>query len=301
MSQAPKKKVVSKKGSAAATAPADGKKGTERVWTPTPEAKSQATTLRILAIVLWVLAIATEAVAIFWLLPMANEKLWPLLVALIPIAILALVGNLLWKKANRLDPASKQDKVRFFVQNQLGAFITVLAFLPLIILVLLDDKMDGKQKAIAGGIGAVVMLAVAATGVSWDGGPSQEQYAEEENIIVQLTGVDEVFWVKGGSVFHVCEAVPDVNKESKDNQIYAGTVADAHADGKDRLTKKWESEAINHCGYTQEDVDAVNAGLIGNTQDADTDAEIDAEDPVASDADTGADSDQDETVADEEE
>lgn len=38
------------------------------VFTPTPEAKAQSTQKRIIALVLWVVAIALEAVAIFWLL-----------------------------------------------------------------------------------------------------------------------------------------------------------------------------------------------------------------------------------------
>lgn len=239
-----------------------GTGGGDRVWTPTPESKSKATTLRIIAWVLWIVAIGIEAVGIWLFLPKVSEgawPLWPLLVILVPIAAAAITANLLWKQANRLDPASKANAAKFFIQNQLGAFMTVLAFLPLIIFILADKGLDGKQKSIAGILGAVVMLAAASTGVSWDGGPSQEQYAEETNIVQQLTGANEVFWVKGGSVFHVCEAVPDVNKESKDGQIYTGTVASAHEAGKSRLTLKWESEATSYCGYTQEQVDAVKA------------------------------------------
>ena len=52
-----------------------------------------------------------------------------------------------------------------------------------------------------------------------------------EAYVEQLTGQDEVFWTKSGGVFHVCAAVPDVNKESKDGTIYRGTVAAAHEAG----------------------------------------------------------------------
>lgn len=231
------------------------------MWSPSPEAQRQATTARIIAWCSWALAIAVEVATIVWVIPEARERLWLLLVLLIPIAVFAIVGNLQWKKANRLSPASKSKPLAFFVQNQLGAIMTVIAFLPLIVVVLLDKNMSGKHKAVVGVIAGVVMVLVGTlTGTEWDGGPSQEQYAEEENIMLRLTGQDEVFWVKGGSVFHVCDSVPDVNKESQDNQIYAGTVAEAHAAGMDRLTKRWESEATKHCGYTQEEVDAVNAG-----------------------------------------
>ena len=80
---------------------------------------------------------------------------------LVVIAVFAIAGSLMWKAANKHDPASKADTVRFFVQNQLGAIITVIAFLPLIVLIFMDKDMDPKNKKIAGGVG--VVLAVVAT------------------------------------------------------------------------------------------------------------------------------------------
>ena len=225
-------------------------------WKPTPEAKKQSTTFRIIAGVLWLLAIGGEAFAIFWVLRQVPVNMWLLIGLIVVIGALAIGGSLLWKKANRLDPASKQDTVRFFVQNQLGAIIAVIAFLPLIILIFTNKDMDGKQKALAGVIAIVIGGAAVAFGIDYNP-PSVEQYTEESNTIVQLTGQDLVYWTKSGRVFHVCADVPDVNKESQDNQIYEGTVADAHADGKDRLVSYWEREAVNYCGYTQEQVDAV--------------------------------------------
>src|SRR5699024_4563243 len=115
--------------------------------------------------------------------------------------------------------------------------------------------------------------------VSWDGGPSQEQYAEEENIMQRLTGKDEVYRVKGGKVFHVCEHVPDVNRESQDGQIYVGTVDEAHAAGKERLALRWESDAVKHCGYTQEEVDSVKAGA-SSTLLEDSSNDLEAEEPI---------------------
>lgn len=284
-----KKKVVRASSS---KQPAGAKKTEDNgpVWSPTPEAKAQAKTARIIAWVSWLIAIAVEVAVIIWVLPQVSERFWFLLVALIPIAILAILGNLQWKKANRLDPASKKNAFMFFVQNQLGAIMTVIAFLPLIILVLLDKNMNGKQKGIVAGIAAVVMIAIAAfTGTEWDGGPSQEQYAEEENIMMRLTGKDEVYWVKGGKVFHVCEHVPDVNRESQDGQIYVGTVAEAHAAGKERLSLRWESDAVKHCGYSQEEVDAVKAGasseLLENADDATDEEAHEEESPAEENAD----------------
>lgn len=265
-----KKKIVRASSSSSSKAGTGAKQTNDApVWVATPEAKAQAKTARIIACVAWTIAIATEIATIIWVLPRASEQFWLLLILLIPIAVFAIVGNLQWKKANRLNPASKKNAFAFFVQNQLGAIITVIAFLPLIIFILLDKNMDGKQKAIAGGISGLALVLIATlTGIEWDGGPSQEQYAEESNIMQQLTGKDEVYWVKGGSVFHVCAEVPDVNKESADGTISVGTVAEAHAAGKDRLTKRWQSEAVKHCGYTEEEVAAVEAGLTLSIDEA---------------------------------
>lgn len=253
-----KKKVVR-----STEAPAQDNASGAPAWTPAPEAKKQATTFRWIAVGLWALAIAGEAFVIFWLLkqvPFTTGHLIGLIGGFVVIGALAIGGGQLWKKANRLDPASKNDKFRFWVQNQLGLIIAIIAFLPMIILVFTNKNMDGKQKAIAGSIGIVIALVVGFFNIDWNP-VSVEQYSAESNIVKELTGADEVYWTPAGSVFHVCQEVPDVNRESAANEIRVGTVADAHAEGKDRLTKKWETEATKYCGYTQEQVEAVKAAL----------------------------------------
>lgn len=297
MTESPKKKVV-RVESAKTSSQARGKTGEhdEPVWTPEPEAKAKATRLRWIAWAAWIVAIGIEVFAIFWVLKQVPVNLWLLIGAIVVTGVLSVAGSLCWKQANRLDPASKRDRVRFFVQNQLGAIVAIIAFLPLIILIFLNKNMDGKQKALAGGVGIVVLLIAAAFGISYQS-PSQEQYAEETNIVQQLTGEDRVFWVKGGSVFHVCEAVPDVNRESQDGQIYEGTVAAAHEAGKDRLVSYWQREAVSYCGYTQEQVDAVEAELSGDApavEPGPTEPGDDAGDPGA-DAD-GADENAEDAV-----
>lgn len=281
MAEAPKKKVVRvESATPAGDGTASGKK--EPVWKPSEENKKKATTFRIFAWVAWLVAISLELFAIFFLMRQDPVNMVALIIVIVIIGVLAVAGNLLWKQANRLDPASKKNKTKFFIQNQLGAIMTVLAFLPLVLVIFFDKNLDGKQKALAGGLGAVAMVVIAlTTGVSWDGGPSQEQYAEEENIIVLLTGEDLVYWTKSGSVFHVCAEVPDVNRESQDGQIYEGTIADAHAAGKERLTLRWESEATKYCGYSQEQVDAVKEGVaaISKEESEDKDAPAEVEEP----------------------
>ena len=76
-----------------------------RVFTPTAESKGRASTLRLVAALLWVLAIAAEVGAIILLKRPPVNMVWLIVLIVVDLA-LAVAGSLLWKKANRLDPAS---------------------------------------------------------------------------------------------------------------------------------------------------------------------------------------------------
>lgn len=220
-------------------------------WKPTAEARKKATTFRLVAAALWVVAIIGELFGIFWVLRQDDVNMVLLIALIVVIGALAMGGSYLWKKAIGLDPASRQDTVRFFVQNQLGAIVTVIAFLPLIVMIFLNGDMDKKDKAIAGGIGIAVMTVATLFGIEWDA-PSVEQYTEESSAVEDITGQDLVYWTKSGEVFHLCEDVSAVNLKSKDNTIYSGTVAEAHEAGKSRLTKQIKQET-RQCGFDQPD------------------------------------------------
>lgn len=235
-------------------------------WTPTAAAKKKSTTFRWIAAVLWALAIIGEAVGIFWLLRQrvfvgedgtlvrdpdtgllqeqgvtAQFPQWAfiaLLVLLVVIAALSITGSVLWKKANRLDPARKSEKTRFFVQNQLGAIIAVVAFLPLIILIFLNKDMDKGQKTTAGIVGIALAALAVVLGIDFDP-PSVEQYTADQSAVIQLLGQDEVVWVDGGEVYHVCDQVSAIQTGS---EIRTGTTAEAVEAGKIRLTLQFPSE-----------------------------------------------------------
>jgi uncharacterized membrane protein len=170
-----------------------------------------------------------------------------LIAAIVGIAIFAILGSLAWKRANKADPASRAEPIRFFIQNQLGVIISIVAFLPLIVLIFTNKNMGGQQKTIAGVIG-IVALVVAGLASAEFAPSSKEQYQTETARVIELTGKDKVYWTKEGNVYHLCSTVSDLQLESKDNKIYEGTVGDAHAAGKERLTLKVESE-MNQCGY----------------------------------------------------
>ena len=235
-------------------------------WKPTETSKKKSGRYRLIAWILWIVAIALEAVAIFWLLRQREEvggtglvrdadtgllesqnvtyefPQWAfitLLVAFVVIGALSIIGSQLWKKANRLDPAKQSETVKFFVQNQLGAIVAIIAFLPLIIFVLLNKDMSGSQKGIAGAIGGVIAITAVALGIDFDP-PSVEQYTADQSTVIQLLGKDEVVWSAGGGVYHVCAEVPDIANAT--TEVTTGTTAEAIEAGKSRLTLEFASE-----------------------------------------------------------
>jgi len=151
-------------------------------WQASQDQKGKAKKLRLMAGGSWFVAIATEIAAIVTLLKdtFNSGNLVLLIGFFVVIAIFAVLGSMLWKKANRHDPASKADGFKFFVQNQLGAIITVIAFLPLLALVFLDKDMDPKTKKVAGGVGVVIALLATTAGVDFNPA-STEQYTEDMN------------------------------------------------------------------------------------------------------------------------
>ena len=187
-------------------------------WRATHGQKSAATRLRIFAAIAWLIAIGTEIVGVVLLRQHKfDHGNLPLLIGLlVVIAVFAIAGSLMWKAANRHDPARQSDTARFFFQNQLGAIITVIAFLPLIVLIFMDKDMDPKNKKIAGGIGVVLAAVAAFIGVDFNP-PSVEQYTQDMNKCAAE--------IKGGQPTTDCS--PEVADQAKAIAEDSKTVADA--------------------------------------------------------------------------
>jgi hypothetical protein len=151
-------------------------------WQATQGQGSAAKRLRIFASLSWLVAIGGEIAGIVLLYKHKFDQgnLALLIGILVGIAIFAIAGSLMWKAANKHDPARESEKFKFFVQNQLGAIITLVAFLPLLALILMDKDMDPKNKKIAGGVGAVLAVIATLMGVSYNP-PSVEQYTQDMN------------------------------------------------------------------------------------------------------------------------
>jgi hypothetical protein len=190
-------------------------------WRATHDQQSAAKRLRIFAMLAWIVAIGGEIAGIVLLYQhkFDHGNLALLIGILVGIAIFAIAGSLMWKAANTHDPARRSEPFKFFVQNQLGAIMTVIAFLPLIVLIFTSKDMDPKNKKIAGGVGVVVAVIATLIGVSYNP-PSVEQYTQDMNSCAAQ--------IKAGQPTTACS--PEVAAQAQEIAKDSKTVADATKD-----------------------------------------------------------------------
>lgn len=204
---------------------ADEQSTQSKGFVPTEESKGKATQLRMFAALSWLGAISAQIGAIMLLFKQPVNMTWIIALIVVDLA-LAILGSYLWKKSNRLDPASEKNKFLFFMQSQLGLVVAIIAFLPLVIFVFTSKNLDGKQKGIIGGIAAVALVIAGIAGTDFNP-PSVEQYTEQTAQVEGLNnGVNHVFWTKSGTKFHLFEDCGYINSDRTD-EIFMGTVAKA--------------------------------------------------------------------------
>lgn len=208
----------------------------EQTWDP----KKRATTKRIWAIVCWVIAIAFEVIGILRLADVINwfsglDPLWFLIICIALDLIFVVIGSQLWKKANHIDPASEKNKIKFWLWNNLGTVVSIIAFLPLIVLIFSDKKLDKKSKWILGGI-AIAALAIAGL-TSYDWNPVSMEWLEQaQKEVLQVSPSGTVYWAPNSKKYHVDQDCPAF---SRSETVYEWTVADAY--------ERWLTDPCRRC------------------------------------------------------
>lgn len=180
------------------SAPASIKRSAESVAAK-KERQGRASGFRVGAVILWLLAIAFEVLVILILnrtMYMNPQMVW-VIVGIALDLVCVIIGSLLWKKSNDIDPASDDNKLKFFLWNNMGIIAAVAAFLPLIILLLKDKKLDPKMKKIVTVIAGVALAIAVLFSIDWN--PTSEDDLKEAQAGI---GDGTVYWTMFGKSYH---------------------------------------------------------------------------------------------------
>ena len=196
------------------------------------ERKGNALPFRIGAVALWVLGIACEIVAILTAngtlyLPKFPSMTWVIILLVVDL-VLVVVGSQLWKKANHTSPASKENKLAYWVQTELGVIIAVIAFAPILLLMLTNKDMDAKSKKVCSIVAGVALVAAIGSGIDYHP-TSQEDLDTAEAGAAVLSDDGLCYWTPFGKKYHFN---PDCQYIKNSSTIYSGTVPDAMAAGR---------------------------------------------------------------------
>ena len=195
--------------------------------------------LRIGSAVLWVAAVVCEFLALKAILAPEDapfipglQPLYAGIAFLVVDLICVIIGSLLWKKANHIDPASKKNKTKFWLWNNMGLIVAIFAFVPLIILLLTNKNLDKKTRTIAVIAACAALLIGGAASIDYNPVSEEEKQVAEANISGKVT------WTQYGKVYHIyiddehwCQHL------NNSDTVSVGTVEEAIAAGKTRLCK----------------------------------------------------------------
>lgn len=206
------------------------------------EGKS-ATGLRVGAILLWIVALVCEIFAIR-MFNLADETL--AIVFIVADAITCIIGSLLWKRSNKIDPPSKKNKFAFFLKTQLGLIACLICFIPLGILLLKNQDLSAKSKKLIAIIAAVCFVATA--GASIDYAPvSAEEVQQAEAVAATAGNYDgSVYWTRWGKSYHFdsnCQSL----QNTKEENLFSGTLAKAMSEKR--------TDPCDFCAKGVEDID----------------------------------------------
>ncbi|MDD4493312.1 MAG: hypothetical protein PHV32_03025 [Eubacteriales bacterium] len=187
--------------------------------------KARANGMRIISVILWVAAFAVEALLICLLngiLYIPGDQMVWLIGGIALDLIFVVIGSLLWKKANRIDPASKKNKVKFFLWNNMGVIASVIAFLPLVIILLKDKKLNAKTKKVVSIVAAIALVAAVVLSLDYNPVSSEDLEAAEADAVQMGDG--NAYWTRWGRSYHFD---PDCQSLLNSEIVYQGSVDEA--------------------------------------------------------------------------
>ncbi len=232
----------------------------------TPENRKKAVKYRIGAVVLWLLGVAAEVLTILIFnrtIYLPGNLLTYILIGLGVDLAFVVIGSILWKKSNRLDPASEKNKLKFFLWNNMGLFAAIVCFVPLIILLLKEKDLDPKVKKIATIVAIVVALIAGAASIDWSP-VSAEDLAQAQSDADAYSIDGNVYWTQFGKCYHLDEYCSSLNNSAK---LYKGSVDQAFEANRSKPCSFCASpEALELYANQSEDLDVSYSDIFDSDE-----------------------------------
>ena len=228
---------AAKKAEAAAKPAAQAAKKTgQAVVRPNKPTGGSTTGLRIASVAMWVVAIVIEVFLIMILLDYfyVKNKVLFLILGIVLDMGLCIGAAQLWKKANHIKPMSeKRGKFLFYLWNELGVIMACICFIPLIVLLLKNDKLDKKSKTIAAIVAIVALLITGAASADYHPITAEQKEEAEQQITT------DVYWTQFGHKYHL-------NADEENGCPYIRTSGTVY---KGSVTEAIESGRTTICSY----------------------------------------------------
>ena len=223
---------------------------------PTTADLKKVKTLRIVAIVLWVLALACEIGAFFILnrgvknvvvengtvignafqvngaLSLASMEAKLMLGVLILDLVFCIIAAQLWKKSNAISPCLAKSALVRTLWHQLGVIMLLVCFLPIgIVLVCKSKKLNKKSKTILIAALSAAFIAATASNVDYKQ-PNSEEVQQIRQEMINIAGDNDVYWTKFGYAYHLdkdCSHIRGKVPVADGGTLMSGTLDDALA------------------------------------------------------------------------
>ncbi len=198
--------------------------GKATATTTKAERREKATGKRVAAVCFWLLGIAMEVVMFLVLnktiyMPWINDNMLLVLIGLLVLdLIFVIIGSQFWKRANDVDPASEANKIKFFLWNQMGLIVSIIAFFPIIIILLQNKDLDKKTKKIVTAVAVVALVVSGLASTDWD------PISEEERTQLEAEVTQEVYYTAFGKKYHTHQ---DCQALANSDTLYPGPISDA--------------------------------------------------------------------------
>lgn len=199
------------------------KKRTNESGQTVVQATSQgsATGKRIGAVCLWLLAIAFEILAILVVFKKIEKTFVPHIAAIVILLVLDLIcviiGAMLWKKSNRIDPASEKNKVKFWLWNNMGLIALIAAFFPFLILTLASKEADKKTKTISAVVAVIAIIIGGLCAYEWDPMSAEKKKELEGKYADSVLPEGKVYFSEYGKKYHLYK---DCSHLSHSDELY---------------------------------------------------------------------------------